>query len=138
LFTFGEGLEGFSASRARDSLRSLLALQPQTANLLRKSAASRHDHEHDHGHGHDHDHPAHQHTPDEHEHAHDDHAPGQIIVSAESLSPGDVILVRPGERIAADGLVQQGLSNVNQAAVTGESIPVPKAPGDTVMAGTVN
>jgi Cd2+/Zn2+-exporting ATPase len=49
-----------------------------------------------------------------------------------------VILVRPGERIAADGVIKSGTSNVNQAAVTGESIPVPKATGDAVMAGTVN
>jgi Zn2+/Cd2+-exporting ATPase len=46
--------------------------------------------------------------------------------------------VRPGERIAADGVVRSGESSVDQGAVTGESIPVPKVPGDALLAGTVN
>jgi Cd2+/Zn2+-exporting ATPase len=60
---------------------------------------------------------------------------GQIPV--EQLEPGQAILVRPGERIAGDGVVRSGGSEVDQAAITGESVPVRKAPGDTVFAGTI-
>jgi Cd2+/Zn2+-exporting ATPase len=59
-------------------------------------------------------------------------------VRVDSLRPGQRILVRPGERIAADGLVHAGGSEVDQAAITGESMPVHKQRGDEVYAGTVN
>ncbi|WEX10150.1 heavy metal translocating P-type ATPase [Chelativorans sp. AA-79] len=59
-------------------------------------------------------------------------------IPAERLSVGDVILVRPGDRIAADGEILSGESSVNEAPVTGESIPNSKGPGDPVFAGTVN
>jgi Zn2+/Cd2+-exporting ATPase len=59
-------------------------------------------------------------------------------VAVESLQPGQRILVRPGERIAADGDVASGRSAVDQAAITGESVPVAKATGDEVFAGTIN
>ena len=59
-------------------------------------------------------------------------------VRVEALVPGQRILVRPGERIAADGLVHAGGSEVDQAAITGESMPVRKQHGDEVYAGTVN
>jgi Cd2+/Zn2+-exporting ATPase len=57
---------------------------------------------------------------------------------ASGVVPGDVLRVRPGERIGLDGLVERGNSAVNQAPITGESMPVAKAAGDTVYAGTVN
>ncbi len=59
-------------------------------------------------------------------------------VSAETLSVGAVILVRPGDRIPADGVVLSGESAVDEAPVTGESTPVRKEVDDTVVAGTVN
>jgi heavy metal translocating P-type ATPase len=59
-------------------------------------------------------------------------------VEAEGLRIGDVILVRPGERIAADGRVLSGATEVDQATITGEPLPVPKAAGDEVFAGTAN
>lgn len=62
----------------------------------------------------------------------------QVEVSADHLSPGDVILVRPGDRIPADGDISNGSSVFNEAAITGESMPVPKAEGDPVFAGAIN
>jgi Cd2+/Zn2+-exporting ATPase len=59
-------------------------------------------------------------------------------VPAESLAVGATILVRPGDRISADGTILAGESSIDEAPVTGESTPVRKGPGDTVFAGTVN
>lgn len=59
-------------------------------------------------------------------------------VDAAALRIADVILVRPGERVAADGRVISGASEVDQATITGEPLPVPKAPGHEVFAGTAN
>jgi Cd2+/Zn2+-exporting ATPase len=63
-------------------------------------------------------------------------APGEVAVTA--LRPGDVILVRPGERIPVDGQILSGISTVNQAPITGESRPIDKAPGSEVFAGSIN
>jgi len=59
-------------------------------------------------------------------------------VSIEKVKKGDVFVVRPGENIPVDGIVLEGSSAVNEAALTGESIPVDKEPGDDVSAATVN
>ncbi|MFH8973428.1 heavy metal translocating P-type ATPase [Streptomyces sp. NPDC017890] len=59
-------------------------------------------------------------------------------VPTSDLAVGDVLLVRPGERIGADGTVLDGASEVDQANITGESVPVLKRPGDDVFAGTLN
>ncbi len=61
-----------------------------------------------------------------------------VTVPADTVQPGDILLVRPGERIPADGDVQQGASTIDEAALTGESMPVDKQPGSPVYAGTVN
>jgi Zn2+/Cd2+-exporting ATPase len=60
------------------------------------------------------------------------------LVEAKSLKPGDVIRVRPGDNIPADGIILVGESTVNQANITGESLPVDKAVGDEVFSGTSN
>ena len=59
-------------------------------------------------------------------------------VSTAELKDGDLILIRPGENIAADGEVVEGESDVNEALITGESTPVKKIPGSTVIAGSIN
>ena len=60
------------------------------------------------------------------------------VVGLEEVRIGDLLLVRPGERIAVDGRVVAGTASVNQAAITGESVPVDKREGDEVFAGTFN
>ena len=62
----------------------------------------------------------------------------ELTVPVEQVRLGDVFLVRPGERIPVDGVVLDGTSAVNEAALTGESIPADKAPGAAVSAATVN
>ncbi len=65
--------------------------------------------------------------------------PGQeVMVATQDLAVGDRLLIKPGERIPTDGLIQSGYSTVNQAAITGESLPVDKGPGDEVFGGTLN
>jgi cation-transporting P-type ATPase J len=60
------------------------------------------------------------------------------VVNTEVLDVGDVLMIRPGERIGGDGVVIDGASEVDQATITGEPLPVDKGPGDEVFAGTVN
>jgi P-type E1-E2 ATPase len=60
------------------------------------------------------------------------------LVSLEALQPGMVFLVKPGERIAADGVVVQGQSHVDESVLTGESAPVAKGPGSAVVCGSLN
>jgi len=59
-------------------------------------------------------------------------------VALSELSPGDIVLIRPGARVPADGEVVDGESHVNESMLTGESRPVPKGSSDEVIAGTVN
>ncbi len=60
------------------------------------------------------------------------------MVATERLQVGDHVLVKPGELIPADGVVKEGASTINQAPITGESVPVEKALGDEAFAGTIN
>jgi Cd2+/Zn2+-exporting ATPase len=61
-----------------------------------------------------------------------------VEVAAESLEVGSIVIARPGDRIAADGIILAGSSAINEAPVTGESLPRTKNPGDIVFAGTFN
>ncbi len=124
LFAVGEALEGYTADRARNSLRSLLALAPPTATRLRRASA-----------------------PVMLSNAGENlislaslNVPvmREEVVPVAALAVGDVILVKPGERVAMDGRVVAGESGVDQAPITGESLPVAKQPGDEVYAGTIN
>ncbi len=62
----------------------------------------------------------------------------EVSVPVEQVQPGDLFAVRPGESIPVDGLVEEGGSAVDESALTGESVPVDKGPGDRVSAATVN
>ena len=104
LFALGEALEGYTAGRARQSIRSLLSVAPSTA--LRLNA-----------HG---------------DQCHEEHVP------VAELRVGDLIVVRPGERVPMDGVVRAGASAVSQAAITGEARLIAKAPGDELFAGSIN
>jgi Cd2+/Zn2+-exporting ATPase len=101
LFGIAEMIEALSLDRARNAIRKLMDLAPETA--LVKQPDGRWEE-----------------------------------VKAETVVLGAQIRVRPGERIALDGVVVSGASAVNQAPITGESMPVEKNPGDTVFAGTIN
>lgn len=62
----------------------------------------------------------------------------ETVVPVEDLAVGDEIVVRPGERIPADGIVSQGTTSIDESAITGESIPVEKQVGDKVTSATIN
>jgi Cd2+/Zn2+-exporting ATPase len=122
LFAIGEALEGYTADKARRSLQSLLSLKPESAHVMRPCI-------------------------DCEEHMGQAGYEGgpcpicgehELTLPVDRIAIGERVIVRPGERIPMDGHVLSGLSLVNQAPVTGESVPVPKAPGDKVYAGTLN
>ena len=71
-------------------------------------------------------------------HAHIKRDGTEVEVPASEVRVGDIFIVRPGEKIPTDGIVESGASTVDQAAVTGESIPVEKEPGDMAYAGSIN
>lgn len=122
LFAAGEALEAYSAAKARSSLRSLLALKPDRAVVMRPCM-------------------------DCAEHlGQEDYSGGpcpfcemhETTLPVEAVLVGDTVLVRPSERIPVDGRILSGTSSINQAPVTGESMPVIKTTGDEVYAGTLN
>jgi Cd2+/Zn2+-exporting ATPase len=96
----GEMIETHTATRARDSIESLIKLTPTKARRI---------------------------TPN-----------GEEEVAAKELAVGDVIRIRPGDNVAADGVIVNGQGSFNQANITGESLPVDKKAGDDVFAGTQN
>ncbi len=100
LITIGKMLEAHSKGKTTDALKSLMALSPKTATLLRNGK--------------------------------------EVVIPIEQVKPGDRFVVRPGESIPVDGVILEGSSAVNESALTGESIPVDKAVGDTVSAATIN
>lgn len=62
----------------------------------------------------------------------------EISIDAEELRRGDILVVSPGQQLAADGVVDSGFSAIDESMLTGESLPVEKAPGERVYAGTLN
>jgi Cd2+/Zn2+-exporting ATPase/Cu+-exporting ATPase len=95
----GDTVEHFTTDRARRSLKSLTALAPRTARVLREDV--------------------------------------EVELPVDQVRPGDTAIVRPGEQIPADGEVLDGHATVDQAAITGESLPVEAGPGSRVYAATI-
>ena len=62
----------------------------------------------------------------------------QLVLPIEELMVGDIVLTKPGERIAADGTIIEGTTSIDEAIITGESIPAEKHSGDRVVAATIN
>jgi Cd2+/Zn2+-exporting ATPase len=122
LFAIGEALEGYTMERTRNTIRSLMTVVPREATVLSACMDCK-------------------------EHLGRDGYTGGACpfcgmeehrAPVDSLRAGDMIITKPGERIAMDGSVTRGASAVNQAPITGESIPQSKQPGDTVFAGSIN
>jgi Cd2+/Zn2+-exporting ATPase len=112
LFSISELLERYSMDRARTSMSELMDLSPDTATVVRgASGAPRSDGEA---------------VGDEEE-----------TVAVEDVAVGDVVVVRPGERIPVDGVVREGTSAVDESPITGESVPVDASEGDEVYAGSI-
>ena len=101
LFALAELIETLSLERARNAVRGLMAMAPETATVRLENGA-------------------------------------WVERPAAQIQVGQTLRVKPGERIPLDGVVTAGASAVNQAPITGESMPVEKAAGDAVFAGTVN
>jgi len=62
----------------------------------------------------------------------------EVTVPVEDVLPGEVFVLKPGGRVPLDGVIVEGSSSLDQAAITGESVPVPRGPGEEVYAGTMN
>lgn len=101
LFTLAEAIEVLSLDRARNAIRSLMAMAPERATVQQADGSWR-------------------------------------DIDAKQVGIGMFVRVKPGERIPLDGHITTGQSAVNQAPITGESIPVAKTVGDPVFAGTIN
>ncbi|RMG65307.1 MAG: copper-translocating P-type ATPase [Chloroflexi bacterium] len=108
LISVGKYLEARAKGRAGAAIERLIGLTPKTARVLRRRDSAQND------------------TYEE------------IETPIEHIAIGDVIVARPGERIAADGVVVAGRSAVDESPITGESVPRDKQPGDPVTAGTLN
>ena len=124
LITLGKMLEAHSKGKTTDALKSLMRLAPKMAVVLRKNSC--------------------QLAPDENNDderlVHEDVRCEEIEIQVpiEEVRIGDIFVVKPGENIPVDGVVIEGSSAVNEAALTGESIPVDKTVGDQVSAATTN
>jgi len=109
LIAVGKYLELAGRARAGAAIEALAELQPRTAHLLARAASGQ---------------------------------PGDpaaaIDIPAEALRPGDIVLIRPGEAIPADGQLADGTGSVDESMMTGEPVPARKQPGDELTAGTVN
>ena len=135
LFGIAELLERFAMDRTRNSLRELVDLTPAEARVVRRADDAGADDAEMGGTGKDDAHP-------------EDTTPGRDEDRSidrdgewhpvEAVRVGDVVAVKPGERIPVDGVVRTGTSAVDQSPITGESVPVDKATGDEVYAGTLN
>lgn len=124
LITLGKMLEAHSKGKTTDALKSLMQLAPKMAVVLRKNSCQLGTDENN----------------DDERLVHEDVRCEEIEIQVpiEEVRIGDIFVVKPGENIPVDGVVIEGSSAVNEAALTGESIPVDKTVGDQVSAATTN
>lgn len=111
IFTIGEYLENRVLQTTSESIKKLLSLKPKKAVIIRKQSIDGKEGEGE---------------------------AKEIMINADEIVVGDIVVVKPGETIAADGIVVYGESSVDESMITGESIPVDKKVGDKVIGGTVN
>jgi P-type Cu+ transporter len=104
----GQWLEARTKRRTLTAVESFAKLQPRIVRIRSRSVESRSD------------------------------ATEEVEVPLGAVLPGDIVLVRPGERIAVDGIVLSGLSTADESLLTGESAPVPKSPGSELIGGSLN
>lgn len=112
IFTIGEFLERRILKTTSSSVRSLLALKPKTVVVIRSRNENN--------------------TQEE---------GGQeegLVINADDIIIGDIVVAKPGEKIATDGIIIHGQSSIDESMITGESIPVDKKIGDKVIGGTIN
>ncbi|MGQ3413922.1 heavy metal translocating P-type ATPase [Natrinema sp. LN54] len=124
LFSIAELLEDYAMDRARNSLRELMELSPDEATVKREAAATGGSEASERASG-ERERPA---SRDGEE----------VTVPADEVEVGEVVVVRPGDKIPLDGTVVEGESAVDQSPITGESVPVDKTTGDEVYAGAIN
>lgn len=124
IMQLGALLEELTVARARAGIERLVALTPTTARIVRRvgDAASATDTS----------------ASESSSALGDANAVNERIVPAEEVAAGDILRVLPGETVPVDGVIVDGTTSINQAVMTGESLPVDCAPGDSVMSGTVN
>lgn len=108
-YRIGELFEDIAVERSRSQIMDAVDMRPETVALV---------------------------TEDEHEH-HEHHESIRIIPAGEA-NPGDILLVRPGDRIPLDGVVVEGESRIDTSPVTGEPVPVSARPGSEVISGCIN
>jgi Cu+-exporting ATPase len=109
LIAVGKYLELAGRARAGAAIEALAELQPRTAHLMARAASGQHG-----------------------------DVSSTVDIPAEALRPGDLVLVRPGEAIPADGELARGTGSVDESMLTGEALPKDKQPGDALTGGTVN
>jgi Cd2+/Zn2+-exporting ATPase len=121
----GEIIETRTAQGARDSIESLIKLTPTKARRIKRSGTGV---------------PPVSSEKQNETHRQDACATTEVEeeVAASQLAVGDVIRIRPGDNVAADGIIVNGQGSFNQATITGESLPADKKQGDEVFAGTQN
>lgn len=108
IFTIGEYLESRVLRTTSESIKKLLTLKPKRAVVIKKSSSNGKEEEQ------------------------------EVTIDANEIVIGDIVVVKPGETIATDGIVIVGESSVDESMITGESIPVDKKIDDKVIGGTVN
>jgi Cu+-exporting ATPase len=135
IISLGHWMEARATAKAGSAVRELLELQPDTAELIQEAAS---DDRREEGAG-DGDDSRRPHLPRSSLRPRSSDAASSVkMIPSADVKPGDQLLIRPGGRVPVDGVVVDGESEVDEAVVTGESLPVRKHGGDRVVAGSMN